>query len=295
MYLKLYSHLQALTKDEALQVVTSTYGKMKAIAELVPEDDNEFKTTIFKTDNRVDSPIARAILEATFNTANKVRTMTDKKEFHMACYKEAIWKLSILFFGDDPYGRNNSLGLKRLMSKLTPDPRMGMDKYKRRMAELNSYLPFTLCEAAYKKSNKEQPSMLREDELRDKLCDNLNIHQRMYCKQHNHNWFEESYARTIATLTLGEPQIIDAMDKSKENAKAAKASKLSGSKRKTDAANATGGNTNNKKRKYPHCQKYHKNECQLMGKPGDKTLQGNKQPADLNKLVPNPGSLAMGI
>ena len=51
MYLKLYNHLQALTKDEALQVVTSSYSKMKAIAELVPEDDNEFETTIFKTDN----------------------------------------------------------------------------------------------------------------------------------------------------------------------------------------------------------------------------------------------------
>ena len=202
----------------------------------------------------------------------------------MACYKEAIWKLSILFFGDNPYGRNNSLGLKRLMSKLTPDPRMGMDKYKRCMAELNSYLPFTLCEAAYKKSNKEQPSMLREDELRDKLCDNLNIHQRMYCKQHNHNWFEESYARTIATLTLGEPQIIDAMDKSKENAKAAKASKLSGSKRKTDASNSN-GNGNNKKTKCPHCHKFHKGLCRLKGKPGDKTLQGNKKDVDVNQLA----------
>ena len=94
--------------------------------------------------------------------------MTDKKEFHMACYKEAIWKLSILFFGDDPYIRNNLLGLKRLMSKLTPDPKMGMDKYKRWMAELNSYLPYTLCKAAYKKSQKEKPSMLCEDELLEK-------------------------------------------------------------------------------------------------------------------------------
>ena len=154
MYLKLYNHLQALTKDKALQVVTSAYAKLKAISELVPEDDGKFETTIFKTNNRVDSPIAQAILEPTFNTANKVCTMTDKKEFHMACYKEAMWKLSILFFGNDPYGRNSSLGLKRLMSKLTPDPRMGMDKYKRQMAELDSYLPFTLCKAAYKKSKK---------------------------------------------------------------------------------------------------------------------------------------------
>ena len=127
--------------------------------------------------------------------------------------------------------------------------------------------------------------MLREDELRDKLCDNLNIHQRMYYKQHNHNWFEESYARTIATLTLGEPQIIDAMDKLKENVKAAKANKLSGSKRKADASNANGGNTN-KKTKCPHCHKYHKGPCRLKGKPGDKTLQGNKKSdADVNQLA----------
>ena len=126
--------------------------------------------------------------------------------------------------------------------------------------------------------------MLREDKLPDKLCNNLNIHQRMYCKQHNHNWFEKSYARTIAILTLGEQQIIDAMDKSKENTKAAKASKVSRTKRKTKT-DASGGNTNNKKRKCPHCHKYHKNKCRLKGKPGDKTLQGNKQPADLNKLV----------
>ena len=127
--------------------------------------------------------------------------------------------------------------------------------------------------------------MLWEDKLRDKLCNNLNIHQRMYCKQHNHNWFEESYAYMIATLTLGEQQIINVIDKSKENAKAAKANKLSGSKRKTDAANATGGNTN-KKTKCPHCHKFHKELCRLKGKLGNKTLQGNKKSkSNINQLA----------
>lgn len=187
-------------------------------------------------------------------------------------------------FGDNLYGQNNLLGLKQMMGKLTLDPRIGMDKYKHRMAKFNSYLLYTLCKAAYKKSQKEKPSMFQEDESRDKLCDNLNIHQWMYCKQHNHNWFKESYMCTIVTLTLGELQIIEAMDKSKENAKATKASKASGTKHKTNTESSSGnGNSTNKTRKCLHCHKYHKNECCLKGKSGDKTFQGKT--ADLNKLV----------
>jgi len=74
------------------------------------------------------------------------------------------------------------------------------------------------------------------------------------------------------------------MDKSKENAKAAKASKLSGSKRKTDASNSN-GNGNNKKTKCPHCHKFHKGPCRLKGKPGNKTLQNKKPDADINQLA----------
>ena len=67
------------------------------------------------------------------------------------------------------------------------------------------------------------------------------------------------------------------MDKAKENTKAAKVSKLSGSKRKTDTNTNSNGNGNNKKTKCPHCHKFHKGLCCLKGKPGDKTLQGNKK------------------
>ena len=99
--------------------------------------------------------------------------------------------------------------------------------------------------------------MLLEEELRNKLCDNLNIHQHMYLEQHKHNWFEENYLRTIATIALGEQQMIDLMDKSKENAKFAK----TGRKRKSKTYALSGGNTN-KKKKCQHChKKYHKNEC----------------------------------
>ena len=75
-------------------------------------------------DNRVENLYARKLLEDTFDTKAKIEAMTanKSKEFHKAAYKEAIWKVSLMFFGDDPYGRNNSLGLKRVMSKLTPDP-----------------------------------------------------------------------------------------------------------------------------------------------------------------------------
>lgn len=130
-----------------------------------------------------------------------------------------------------------------------------------------------------------KPKSLSNEELRDRLCDNLNVHQRTYCKPISYNWFEEPYSKTIATLSLGEERIVEAMDKAKENAKAAKASK-SGTKRKTKSnLNATGGNTN-KKTKCLHCHKYHKGPCCLKGKPGDKTLQGNKKlESDINQLA----------
>ena len=106
-----------------------------------------------------------------------------------------------MFFGDNPFGQNNSLGLKRVMSKLTPDPRTGVDKYKSHILELNSYLPYCLWEAGMKKNGaKLKPKSLSEDELSDQLCDNLNVHQCTYLKQISYNWFEENYSKTIATF-----------------------------------------------------------------------------------------------
>ena len=94
--------------------------------------------------------------------------MTNKKEFYEAAYKEAIWKLSLMFFGDNPFGQNNSLGLKRVMSKLTPDPRTGVDKYKSCMSKLNSYLPYCLWEAGMKKNGVEaKPKSLSKGKLGD--------------------------------------------------------------------------------------------------------------------------------
>lgn len=90
----------------------------------------------------------------------------------------------------------------------------------------------------------------------------------------------------IATLALGEDCIVEAMDKAKENAKAAKASKsASGTKGKTDTTSNSNANGSNKKTKCPHCHKYHNGPCRLKGKPGDKTLQGSKKPEnDINQL-----------
>ena len=125
---KLRGHLQALTKDEAQNVVTAAYTKLLAIWEVVPKDyDSQQKNqkNLFQMDNRVENLYARKLLEDTYNTKAKIAAMTStdsSKEFHEAAYKEAIWKLSLMFFGDDPYGRNNSLGLKQVMAKLTPDP-----------------------------------------------------------------------------------------------------------------------------------------------------------------------------
>ena len=62
-----------------------------------------------------------------------------------------------------------------------------------------------------------KPKSLTDDKLQDRLCDNLNVHQRTYCKQISYNWFEESYSKTVATLSLGEERIVEAMDKAKEN------------------------------------------------------------------------------
>ena len=123
------------------------------------------------------------------------------------------------------------------MSKLTPDPRSGVYKYKSRMSELNLYLPYCLWEAGMKKHGVgSKPKSLTDNKLRDRLCDNLNVHQHTYFKQNRYNWFEELYSKTITTLSLGEDRIVEAMDTAKENAKAAKqASKTSGTKRKNDA------------------------------------------------------------
>ena len=106
------------------------------------------------------------------------------------------------------------------------------------MSELNSYLPYCLWEAGWKKHGVEsKPESLTDDKLRYRLCDNSNVHQRTYLKLHSYNWFEESYSKTIATLSLGENRIVEAMDKTKENAKAAKqASKTSS--RMSNHANA---------------------------------------------------------
>lgn len=257
----------------------------------MPDDYNsqqKNKKNIFHTDNRVENLYARKLLEDTFDTKVKIKKMTAKenKEFQQAAYKETIWKLLLMFFGDDPYGCKNTLGLKRVMSKLTPDPWTGIDKYKSRMSELNSYLPYYLWEAGMKKSGAAtKPTSLLDEELWDRLCDNLNVHQRTYLKQHSYNWFEESYLKTIATLALGEDRIVKAMDKdkAKENTKAAKANKTAtGTKRKTGTS--SNGNGNSKKTKCLHCHKFHKGQCRLKGKPGDKTLQGNKKPEhNINK------------
>ena len=76
------------------------------------------------------------------------------------------------------------------------------------------------------------------------------------------------------------------MDKSKEHTKAAKASKLSSSKRKTDTNSNSNGNSSNKKTKCPHCHKCHKGPCRLKGKPGDKILKCNKKSeSDINQLA----------
>lgn len=122
---------------------------------------------------------AQKLLEDTFNTKVKIKKITEKKnkEFHKAAYKELIWKLLLMFFGDDLYGRSNTLGLKRVMSKLTPDPWAGINKYKSRMSELNSYLLYCLWEAGMKKSGANtKPVSLLDEELRDRLCDNLNVY-----------------------------------------------------------------------------------------------------------------------
>ena len=128
-----------------------------------------------------------------------------------------------------------------------------------------------------------KPKSLIDDKLRYCLCANLNVYQRTYLKQNRHNWFKELYSKTIATLLLGKDRIVEAMDKAKEHAKAAKASKTSSTKRKTDTPSNGNGN---KKTKCPHCHKFHKGPCQLKGKPGDKMLQGNKKSeTDINQLA----------
>ena len=91
-YEKLRGHLQALTKDKAQNLVTSTYSKMHSITEVVPNNYNDdgVNKDVFKLDNRVENLFARELLETMFDTKSKIEGMTNKKAFHEAAYKETI-------------------------------------------------------------------------------------------------------------------------------------------------------------------------------------------------------------
>lgn len=162
------------------------------------------------------NPMVCAAFKEDFPTKTAVSGMIAKDCFKEHACKECIWRLKLLFFGDDCYGRNASLNLKRTMRKLTPDPCRGTARYKKRMVQFQSYLPYTTCEGLMKKRGVWQPLQLSNDKLQDKLGDNLTRYQCSYLRGRVHNWCEKLYNKTLAVLTLGKTPIIEAMDKAKE-------------------------------------------------------------------------------
>ena len=104
-------------------------------------------------------------------TAAMSGTKASKEEFLKLCFKESIFRLQTLFFGEDAFGRNVSHQLKQVIATLRPKPSKGIEKYRRRITELQSYVPYTLWEQGMKLRDAEHPEPLSTDKLRDRLGD----------------------------------------------------------------------------------------------------------------------------
>ena len=96
----------------------------------------------------------RDTLYAKYTDETKLKLATSSAEEHKGeaeaflkfCYKEAIYRLQVHFFGDGLFGRNVYQQLKRVIARLQPNPVKGIDKYKPRVTELQALLPYTLWE-----------------------------------------------------------------------------------------------------------------------------------------------------
>ena len=143
----------------------------------------------------------------------KLATSTDEKDkeevetFLKFCYKETLYRLQIHFFGDDIFGRNVYQQLKRVIARLQPNPVKGIEKYKRRVLELQALLLYTLWEQGMR-NGLERPPSIKENELWDYLCDIINQAQRVYLKQQNHDIYNKTYIETLMFLKRGEDDIM---------------------------------------------------------------------------------------
>lgn len=63
-----------------------------------------------------------------------------------------------------------------------------MDKYQTRMAELQSYVKYSLWDAGAIKKKKEYSVPLNNDELHNVLGNKLNRAWMQYLKRNDHNW-----------------------------------------------------------------------------------------------------------
>ena len=195
-------------------------------------------------------------------------TKANKERFLKLCYKEAIFWLQTLFFGEDAFSQNASHQLKQVISTLQPEPSKGIEKYRQQVTELQSYVPYTLWEQGMKLKGAEKPEPLSMEELRGRLGNNINKAQRYYLKQKGHDLYKIQYSDTLMILHCGEQEILQRMItiKAREKAEKDKYQKKNLLKRK--------GVT--KKTKCKHWGNFHKGECRLK-ETADNLLKGGKR------------------
>ena len=112
---RMEERLTVLTKYKVQQTVTTTYSTFQAMKEAL-YTDNLFDNNV------VDYPMVRAAFKQGFSTDNAVSRIIATNWFKELACNECIWRLKLLFFRDDYYGRNASLHLKRTIRMLIPDP-----------------------------------------------------------------------------------------------------------------------------------------------------------------------------
>ena len=153
-YDKMKTVLQSLTKGEAYQVVTDCYKEMLHLCNNPRWSSENYKV--------VCNHLVRQKMTEMYDDFQKLANAIDTDDFQMFCYKECMWRLQVLFFGNDCYGKNSSKHLKRLMGRIKSEPKYGAKAYRKRMTELQSYIPYTTWEVGLKQGEWE-PKPLTED------------------------------------------------------------------------------------------------------------------------------------
>ena len=160
---KMEAALHALTSGEAKEELTLAFQELKNKAQTAWTDDMWTKDVVHSF--FVQSKLKETYTDQAKLTAALSGTKATKEAFLKLCYKEAVFRLQTLFFGEDAFGRNVSHQLKQVIATLRPEPSKGIEKYHRCITELQSYVPYTLWELGMKLKNAENPEPLSTEDF----------------------------------------------------------------------------------------------------------------------------------